>query len=525
MRKRYNAIIIGCGAAGLSCAAHLRMKGLTVAVLSKTGDLSQSNSFCAQGGIIAYNPKDDPKLLAKDIENAGCRYNNREAVDFFSENGPKIVFDFLIDKAGVEFSRNESGEIDFTEEAAHSIRRIAHYRDLTGESIEQTLFQYVKTTGVDFYEDFTAVDLISNNHHSTDPQEIYKRREIFGVYALENRSGEVRTLFGDAVVLATGGVGNLYQYTTNPTSATGDGLSMAYRAGAPIINAEFIQFHPTMLFHRDVRRFLISESLRGEGARLKDHNGYEFMKDYSPQRDLAPRDIVSRAIFDKMNADKKEYMFLDLASYYSGREPLQERFSKIFKNCLLAGIDITKDPIPVVPGAHYFCGGIKVDTHGRTAVKRLYAVGEVSCTGLHGANRLASTSLLEGVVWGVACGRDLAKQVGRKHGVIPKGLADAIPDWQHEGDEQRDDPALVAQDWFNIRSTMWNYVGISRSEPRLRRAFEDMRDLVRHIHDFYKTTRISRRLVDLFHGSQTAYVITQAAMRNPHSLGCHHRID
>ena len=334
MRKRYNAIIIGCGAAGLSCAAHLRMKGLTVAVLSKTGDLSQSNSFCAQGGIIAYNPKDDPKLLAKDIENAGCRYNNREAVVFFSENGPKIVFDFLIDKAGVEFSRNESGEIDFTEEAAHSIRRIAHYRDLTGESIEQTLFQYVKTTGVDFYEDFTAVDLISNNHHSTDPQEIYKRREIFGVYALENRSGEVRTLFGDAVVLATGGVGNLYQYTTNPTSATGDGLSMAYRAGAPIINAEFIQFHPTMLFHRDVRRFLISESLRGEGARLKDHNGYEFMKDYSPQRDLAPRDIVSRAIFDKMNADKKEYMFLDLASYYSGREPLQERFSKIFKNCL-----------------------------------------------------------------------------------------------------------------------------------------------------------------------------------------------
>ena len=218
MRKRYNAIIIGCGAAGLSCAAHLRMKGLTVAVLSKTGDLSQSNSFCAQGGIIAYNPKDDPKLLAKDIENAGCRYNNREAVVFFSENGPKIVFDFLIDKAGVEFSRNESGEIDFTEEAAHSIRRIAHYRDLTGESIEQTLFQYVKTTGVDFYEDFTAVDLISNNHHSTDPQEIYKRREIFGVYALDNRSGEVRTLFGDAVVLATGGVGNLYQYTTNPAS-------------------------------------------------------------------------------------------------------------------------------------------------------------------------------------------------------------------------------------------------------------------------------------------------------------------
>ena len=441
MRKRYNAIIIGCGAAGLSCAAHLRMKGLTVAVLSKTGDLSQSNSFCAQGGIIAYNPKDDPKLLAEDIENAGCRYNNREAVVFFSENGPKInreavvffsengpkiVFDFLIDKAGVEFSRNESGEIDFTEEAAHSIRRIAHYRDLTGESIEQTLFQYVKTTGVDFYEDFTAVDLISNNHHSTDPQEIYKRREIFGVYALENRSGEVRTLFGDAVVLATGGVGNLYQYTTNPTSATGDGLSMAYRAGAPIINAEFIQFHPTMLFHRDVRRFLISESLRGEGARLKDHNGYEFMKDYSPQRDLAPRDIVSRAIFDKMNADKKEYMFLDLASYYSGREPLQERFSKIFKNCLLAGIDITKDPIPVVPGAHYFCGGIKVDTHGRTAVKRLYAVGEVSCTGLHGANRLASTSLLEAVLWGKSAAESIAESLDE----IDSKRFNSIPDWK-----------------------------------------------------------------------------------------------
>lgn len=520
MRKRYNAIVIGCGAAGLSCAAYLRQKGLTVALLSKNEDIAQTNSFCAQGGIIAANPKDEAQILAQDIENAGCHYNNREAVEFFTQEGPKIVFDFLINKAGVEFSRTETGEIDFTDEAAHSIRRIAHYRDLTGESIQRTLLQYVKSLGADIYEDFTAIDLITNNHHSTNPQEIYRRREVLGVYALDNRAQEVRTFFGDGVVLATGGVGNLYQYTTNPADATGDGLSMAYRAGASIINAEFVQFHPTMLFHRDVRRFLISESLRGEGARLKDHKNYEFMGDYSPQKDLAPRDIVSRAIFDKMNSDKKEYMLLDLASYYKGREPLQERFSKIYQNCLKAGIDITKEAIPVVPGAHYFCGGVKVDTSGRTNIKRLYAIGEVSCTGLHGANRLASTSLLEAVLWG----KSAAEAIANPFVEVDRQRFEDIPDWISPTNQNvQFDPMLIKQDWTTIKQTMWNYVGIVRTEKGLCRAKSDLGYFYRRVMEFYQEAALTRDIIELRNAAVASQVITEAALHNSRSIGCHYR--
>ena len=245
------------------------------------------------------------------------------------------------------------------------------------------------------------------------------------------------------------------------------------------------------------------------------------MKDYDVRADLAPRDVVSQAMMDEMLHNGAPCLFLDVSGV---QQDLPTRFPTVFQKCLEAGIDIRREPIPVVPAAHYFCGGVLTDVRGRTSMRGLYAIGECACTGLHGANRLASTSLLEALVWGVSCGNDLSRRLNSESG-LSKSLAASIPDWLHEGDERRDDPALVAQDWANIRNTMWNYVGISRTEARLRRAFEDMRDLVRHIHNFYKHTRISRRLVDLFHGSQTAYVITQAAMRNPTSLGCHHRVD
>ena len=302
---------------------------------------------------------------------------------------------------------------------------------------------------------------------------------------------------------------------------------MGFRAGAKIANMEFIQFHPTILYDYNVRSFLISEAVRGEGAVLKvkcpDGSYREFMHKYHRMESLAPRDVVARAIDNEMKRTGQECVYLDIR--HKSEEELKRRFPNIFAKCLEVGINMAKDLIPVVPAEHYVCGGVLTDVNGYTGIPGLYAAGECACTGLHGANRLASTSLLEAAVWGQSCGQHLARITASGREAIPRALAAAIPDWRPEGNEHPDDPALVAQDWANIRNTMWNYVGISRSKARLRRAFEDMRDLVRHIHDFYKGTRISKPLVDLFHGSQTAYVITQAAMRNKNSIGCHHRVD
>lgn len=280
--------------------------------------------------------------------------------------------------------------------------------------------------GVKFLVDYTAIDLITNNHHSRNTQELYREREVMGIYAHNNKKEEAETFFAQSVVLATGGIGNLYYHTSNPVSATGDGISMAHRAGADIINAEFVQFHPTTLFHKDIKRFLISESLRGEGARLKDHDGNEFMYEYSEMGDLAPRDVVARAIYDRMSKTGKEYMFLDIANYYNGRLPLEERFSMIYSTCKKGGIDITREPIPIVPAAHYFCGGIKTDIKGRSSLKNLYAVGEASCTGLHGANRLASTSLLEGLLWGKSAAEDI---ISKRYKINGRRF-NSIPDWE-----------------------------------------------------------------------------------------------
>lgn len=518
MRHHFDAVVVGTGISGLTCAIYLKKSGLDVVVMTKESKISESNTFYAQGGIIAAKEDDSPGLLREDILQAGCSYNRLDAVDYFVKYGPPLVFDFLVDEVGIQFSTAENGNIDYTEEAAHSIRRIVHFEDHTGDKIEESLISHAKKLGVKFLVDYTAIDLITNNHHSRNTQELYKEREVMGIYALNNKTVETETFFAQSVVIATGGIGNIYYHTSNPVSATGDGISMAYRAGANIINAEFVQFHPTTLFHRDIKRFLISESLRGEGARLKDHDGHEFMYEYSEMGDLAPRDVVARAIFDRMSKSGKEYMLLDIANYYDGHLPLEKRFSMIYSTCKKAGIDITKEPIPIVPAAHYFCGGIKADLKGRSSLKNLYAIGEASCTGLQGANRLASTSLLEGLLWGKSAAEDIIMKKYK----INKSRFNSIPDWEKPNYTEEFDPLLIDQDMKAIQLTMWNYAGITRTEKGLKRAEADLDYYSHRIMSFYKSAKLHKDIIELRNAVVSSSLIVSAALRNTKSVGCHY---
>ncbi|HPR18533.1 MAG TPA: L-aspartate oxidase [Candidatus Cloacimonadota bacterium] len=518
MKTSYDVLIIGTGVAGLTAAIYLKEAGLDVAVITKVDAIEDTNTNCAQGGIIAWKEGDPSDNLQHDLLQAGCNYNNQKAVKIFVEQGPQLVFDFFIDKLKIQFTHTSEGKLDYTEEAAHSDRRVLHFEDHTGDVIQKSLKEYAAKLEVPVFTGYTAIDLITNNHHSGDCQELYKAREVMGCYVLENSTGEVITIFADKVILASGGVGNLYQHTTNPAAATGDGMSMAYRAGADIINAEFIQFHPTSLFHREIKRFLISESLRGEGAKLMDAGGNYFMETYSPMKDLAPRDVVARAIYNHMAQTGSEYMLLDIASFYKGEIPLEQRFSKIYQTCLGGGIDITKQPIPIVPAAHYFCGGIKVNTAGKTSVKNLYAIGEVSCTGLHGANRLASSSLLEGLLWAKLAAQEI---ISNFTNIDPRRKSN-IPDWKRPAETEEFDPLLIAQDWKAIQLTMWNYAGIVRTKKGLERAHADFNYYSHRIFTFYKTARLNRDIIELRNAIVNASIIVSAAMHNRQSIGCHY---
>lgn len=550
MREGFDSIIAGTGIAGLSAAIRCAELGLKVLVITKADTIEETNTNYAQGGIIAgkENRGETPEeaaLLARDILEAGCRWNNAEAVRLIAEAGPDLAVDFLARRAGVPFSRNAKGEWDYTGEAAHSERRILHYEDHTGDSIQAGLISRARELGVEIRTGWTAIDLITNDHHSDNPEERYRKRETFGLYALENASGRVHTLLADSVVLATGGLGNIFQFTTNPPSATGDGISIASRAGAEIINAEFVQFHPTALFHKDIKRFLISESLRGEGAKLVDKEGRPFMHRYSSQEELAPRDVVTRAIYEEMSAQGIEYVYLDLAGRYTGEQPIERRFSRIYETCLSGGIDITREPIPVVPAAHYSCGGIKADLAGRATLCRLYAVGEVSCTGVHGANRLASTSMLEGLLWGVRAAEDIANRLRAEpdaergclsrltaelcgesfNGPIAAERLNAIPDWKAPRAAETFERALIWQDWKTIKMTMWNHAGIVRTRKSLERAQADLDYHAHRITKFYREAVLNRDIIELRNGVETARLVVSQAIHNERSVGCHFRKD
>jgi L-aspartate oxidase len=447
---------------------------------------------------------------------AGDGINSLDAVRLLADEGPALVDRFLGEKIGVPFSREPGGGLDLTMEAAHSVRRIYHAMDHTGEAIETSLLRYLEgVRGVETFTGCTAIDLITNTHNSTDPQEKYRPTRVIGVYVLANAASAVRVFIAPAVVLATGGIGNLYLHTSNPVGATGDGVAMAHRIGAEVINAEYIQFHPTVLYHRDRKRFLISESLRGEGARLANRSGEFFMDRYAPgEGDLASRDKVARAIYQEMENESAEYVRLDARTITA--HAVEERFPVIFATCLELGIDIRREPIPVVPAAHYFCGGIKVDIEGRTSIPGLYAVGECACTGVHGANRLASVSLLEGLFWGVRIG----ERAGA--GKVEPGAAAGIPDWVYPSNEEVFDPVLVSQDLRTIQSTMWNYAGIIRTPKRLQRALADLNYLVHRIEQFYREARLTRGIIELRNGVVTAELIVRASLANRVSRGCHY---
>jgi L-aspartate oxidase len=545
-REHYPALVIGTGIAGLTTAFALASAGIRVLLVTKATDPADCNTSWAQGGIIYQGENDTPAKLIDDIIRAGAGISNEEAVHFLAEEGPKVVKQLLLEEIHVPFSTTVEGELDLTQEGAHSVSRIIHAGDATGRAIETSLLNRVKAEpNITLATDVTAIDLLSTHHHPNDIQVRYRlTNECVGAYLLDNKTNEVYTIFADYTVLATGGIGQIYLHTTNTKNSLGDGVVMASRAGARILNAEYVQFHPTALADKKANHFLISEALRGEGARLRNQRGEYFMERYAPElKDLAPRDVVARAIVEEMTRNKEEFVYLDLANFYHGPQAIPERFPNIRAACAGIGVDIERDPIPVVPAAHYFCGGILVNTLGETTLSRLYAIGETSCSGLHGANRLASTSLLEGLTWGYYAAQSIREKLTRPAssaspaahrafsslkpgtGTFPDSIVTTIPDWRPPGKQNLEDPALILQDWTIIQHTMWNYVGIVRTYERLKRALADMQHLGNRLTKYYHESTISKSIVELFHGQQMASIVATAAIRNPRSIGAHFRKD
>jgi len=514
-----DVLVIGSGLAGCAAALAAAKRGVGVTMITKNLTPEEGNTFYAQGGIIYHGAHDSPEALAKDILSAGAGLCLPSAVQLLSREGPKLCKELLIDELRVPFDEVEDheGEFHLTAEAAHSVPRILHHKDFTGQAIERAMVQALSGySNVTVLTMATAIDLLTLSHHSLRPLDVYQPPTCVGAYVLDQASGEVMTVLAKETIVATGGLGAIFLHTTNPPSARGDGIAMAYRAGARCVNVHYVQFHPTTLYHPN-GRFLISEALRGEGARLIDRNGREFMKEYHPDGSLAPRDIVARGIHQLMLETGVPCAHLDIS--HKPAEWIRSRFPMIYTRCTELGIDMTKEPIPVVPAAHYSCGGIAVDEWGRSSLQRLYAVGETACTGVHGANRLASASLLECLVWGTRAGRRAAEE-------IASGRTDDVPEiapWHYEREPA--DPALIAQDWLTLRHTMWNYVGLIRSSKRLDRAHEILRELHLEIERFYKRAEISDGIIGLRNGVQTALALLLAATEARESRGCHYRTD
>lgn len=515
-----DVLVLGCGIAGGTAALELAEAGLEVLIVTRADRPEESNTYWAQGGIIFKGEDDSPELLAKDIQHAGDGLCHGQAVDILARSGAALVQSILLDRLRVPFDRKSDGRLALGREGGHSVPRILHATDATGRAIEDSLVAaLMRHPRVKFLVGHTAVDLLTPAHHGRDRRAIYDPLSCVGAYVLEQATGQINRCFARATVLATGGLGQIFLRTTNPVGSRGDGLAMAYRAGARVINTEYVQFHPTAFYHRNAPCFLITEAVRGAGARLVDERGTPFMERYDPEwKDLAPRDVVARSIHSEILKRGVKNVYLDLRSYIPV-ERIRAEFPGMYQGCLEYGIDITRDLLPVVPAAHYACGGVWVDEHGRSTVERLYAVGEVSCTGLHGANRLASTSLLEGLVWGHRSAQRIAAELRAHDG--PR--FEDIPAWQPTGHEVPD-PALIAQDMSSIKHIMWNYVGLVRTTPRLSRAIQDLRNLEVEIERFYRKAALTDELLGLRNAVRVALIVTLAAWENHESRGAHYRV-
>jgi len=516
-----DTLIIGCGIAGAACALRLSAANpdQAITIITQAKDPSDSNTAWAQGGIVTRGLDDAPDLLVNDILRAGAGLSSPAAARVLAEEGPDLVRAVLMERCDVHFDRDESQQLVYGLEAAHSTRRIVHVGDKTGRAIEDGLLVALKQCpNVTLLTAHTAVDLITFPHHSLDPLDVYEPLTCHGAYVLEQTTGAIIRIVAGQTVLATGGLGRIFRNTSNPPGARGDGLAMAWRANVRVANTEYIQFHPTTLSVRGASNLLISEAVRGEGAVLLTPDGQPFMQKYAPEwKELAPRDVVARAIHIEMLEKGYEFVYLDIAS----KRPaafIRERFPQLVDTCGQFGLDATSQPIPVVPAAHYACGGVLVDTWGNTNLAGLYAVGEVSCTGLHGANRLASTSLLEGLVWGDRAARRIAQN---RRAPIDSAQ---VPEWvSPEGDEP--DPALIEGDMTTIRNIMWHYVGLIRTEKRLARADRELRNLFHEIENFYRTAKLNDGLIGLRNAIQTARIVALAAYRNRTSRGNHYRLN